>query len=382
MSGHYVKKSRHLLETELSTRMSLGLRDDLTYWEQDEYGALKAIDIADITKAHLSYKGAFPYFTDALSELCSIDPTDETGWHYIRGREDPFETHFSVNMGFEELVTLATDNEPTSKEPFKRELRRVMKEPPRLLVRTREFVEGRGWANMAILTQPFNIPSVGAGYENIDGTEDAAAARAYRIGVRRRVSNIQIDFYKALFNACLPGQGSDGGYVKTDRAFYAKYIRTLREIPQTAEGERKRLMFRNPRTGEIMERVDKGAYYKMILYLLFHLSSNKLVTQQTLSPQDVINMLAHVDPGQLYTRNGKLYVKNAYDTKLFIDKASWIFNEMARRGFCEKTAAATEHCIYRNTSEGIELTIYWKRNNPRYSIDAYSSNFIEENIPF
>ena len=64
-----IKYTKTAINTQLSTRKSEECKADLQIYDEQ----LKEISLKDIPKASLTYKGAFPYLVEALSELCTVE---------------------------------------------------------------------------------------------------------------------------------------------------------------------------------------------------------------------------------------------------------------------------------------------------------------------
>lgn len=364
----YIKHTRTAINTELSTRKSETNNAELQILDE----SLREISLNEIPKAALTYKGAFPYLVDALSELCTINPKFESGnrkgEYVIKGQGDKETTHYSAMLKWETLTELATRNEPTSKDTFRHEIMKIYRKAPNLYINL-----GNGHS---LLTHPFIIRNIVFDDLTIMSKKDAETCA--RLGITKKISYVDIEFFKPLFNACFPGN-EKGGYIETDPAFFAmlnKTIDTMRNDKNTLKIMNR---FYKPRTKQFVTKY-ASTYHKFILYLLAHISSNQKANSLTLNEEALIDLLAHVDPGQLYERNGKTYIKNEFDTKLFFDKSCMIYNQMAKYGYCEHTIAVSEHCIYSYENKKLKITITYKRETPRTNIDNYTSNFIENEL--
>lgn len=362
---NYIKQSRIAINSMLSTRRSESSREKkLTIFDE----SLKEISFDDIPKAALTYKGAFPYLVDALSELCTINPKWDNGEYVIKGQNDTSATHYSVALKWETLTELATRNEPTSKDYFRHEIMKIYKTAPNLYINL-----GNGHS---LLTHPFIIRNIVFDDLSVMTTKEADICA--RLGITKKISYVDIEFFKPLFNACFSGQ-EKGGYIETDPAFYAMFRKTIESMRNDKNTIAINSRFYNPRTGQFVTKYPT-TYHKFILYLLSHISSNGKANTLTLYQDDIIELLAHVDPAQLVDKNGKTYIRNHYDTKLFFDKASMIYNRMAKYGYCEHTIAVSEHCIYTYENGKLKIVITYQRETPRTNIETYTSNFIENEV--
>lgn len=356
-----VKYSKTAISTQLSTRKSEGENADLQVYDEQ----LNEISLSDIPKASLTYKGAFPYLVEALSELCTINP--QTNGHYVvKGQDDKFSTHYSACLKWETLVHLATRGEPLVKDNFRREIMNIYKKAPSLYIKL-----GNGHS---LLTHPFIIRSIY--FNDLSTMTKKQAETCIKLGIHKTIAYIDIEFFKPLFNACFPGK-EQGGYIYTDPAFFTMLQKTIHTMKNEPDNKKILSRFYNPRTRQFITK-SPATYYKFILWFLTHVSSNEKATSLTLCEKDLIELLSHVDPGQLIEKNGKAYIKNAFETKLFFDKAFMIYNQMGKRGYSEKTIAISEHCIYSKSNGKLQITITYKRENPRTSINDYTSNFMQE----
>lgn len=362
-----IKYSKTAINTQLSTRKSEVRNTDLQIYDEQ----LNEISLSDIPKASLTYKGAFPYLVEALSELCTINPK-LNGEFVIKGQEDRNSTHYSALIKWKTLVELATKNEPLVKDGFRKEIMNIYKKAPSLYL---NLGNGHG-----LLTHPFIIRSIV--FDDLSTMTKKEAEACIKLGITKTISYVDIEFFKPLFNACFPGK-EKGGFIYTDPAFYTMLQKTIHTMKQNTDTSKRLSRFYNPRTKQFVTKYP-STYYKFVLWLLTHISSNEKANSLTLNEEDLIDLLAHVDPGQLIEKNGKNYIKNPYDTKLFFDKACWIYNQMGKYGYSEKTIAVGEHSIYSRINGKLQIIINYVRENPRTNIDDYTSNFmneIEQNPP-
>lgn len=360
-----IKYSKIAINTELSTRKSESSKKSLQIFDE----SLKEIDIADIPKAALTYRGAFPYLMDALSELCTINPTVQTPEgekKVIQGQNDRETTHYSAILKWKTLTELATRNEPTSKDRFRIEIMNLYKSAPNLYI---NLGNGR-----SVLTHPFIIRNIF--FEDLSIMSKKDAENCKRLGITKKISHVDIEFFKPLFNACFTGKEKDG-FIYTDPAFFAMLNKTISTMRNDKNCLNIMNRFYNPKTKQWITKYPT-TYHKFILYLLTHISSNTNANTLTLYEDDIIEMLTHVDPQQLCEKNSKTYLKNQFDTKLFFDKACMLYNQMAKYGYCEHTIAVSEHCIYSYVNKKLQIRISYKRETPRTNIKSYSSNFIDE----
>lgn len=361
-----IKFSKTAINTELSTRKSELKKAGLQIFDE----SLKEIDLKEIPKAALTYRGAFPYLMDALSELCTINPTvmiNGEQKQVIRNQNDPETSHFSAMLKWETLTELATRNESTSKDRFRIEIMNLYKNAPNLYI---NLGNGR-----SVLTHPFIIRNIY--FEDLSVMSKKDAEICSRLGITKKIAMVDIEFFKPLFNACFTGNES-GGFIYTDPAFFAMLNKTINTMRNDRNCLSVMSRFYNPRTKQFITKYPT-TYHKFILYLLTHISSNANANTLTLYEDEIIEMLAHVDPQQLSESNGKTYIRNQFDTKLFFDKACMLYNQMAKYGYCEHTVAVSEHCIYAfDENHKLKITITYMRETPRTGIENYSSNFIEE----
>lgn len=353
-----IKQSKVAINTTLSTRKSESQNSDLKIFTED----LQEISIEDLKKSNFTYGGAFPYLTNALSQLCTINPKYDDGEYVIKGQDDNESTHYSAILKWESLVELATDNDPLSKDMFRHEIMKIYKTPPNLYINLNN--------GYSILTHPFIIRSIV--YEDRTQMSAKDAEICARLGITKKISHVDIEFIKPMFAACIE-KNNHGGFIWLDPAFYAKEIRTIEDIRTRPELLNQFKKFYNPRTNQYILKAPQ-TYYKYILYFLTHISENDNADYTTIN---AIEMLRHVDPSQLQTQNGKDYIKNKYDTKLFMDKAGMLYNTMAQLGYCEYTVAVIKYCTYDNTDN---YRVYYQKARPRTNIESYTSNFIESEV--
>lgn len=361
-----IKFSKTAINTELSTRKSESQNENLKIFDE----SFNEINLSEIPQASLNYRGIYPYLMDALSELCTINPTIKMDngeiVQVIRNQNDKEETHYSARLKWETLTRLATRNEETSKDRFRKEIMNLYKDSPSLYINL-----GNGYS---VLTHPFIIKTIF--FEDFTVMNKKEAEICARLGITKKISYVDIDFFKPLFNACFPGQ-EQGGFIYTDPAFFAMLNKTINTMRNDSNCLILLNRFYNPRTKQYITKYPT-TYHKFILYLLTHISSNQNSNTLTLSENDLIELLTHVDPGQLCLKNGKNYIKNSFETKLFFDKACLIYNQMAKYGYCEHTIAVSEHCIYSTVNGKLQITITYMRETPRTNIENYTSNFINE----
>lgn len=354
-----IKQSKIAISTTLSTRKSESVRENLTVYDE----SLQVVNIAELKKSNFTYGGAFPYLTNALSQLCTINPRLPNGDYVIKGQNDRSLTHYSALLKWETLNELATDNEPTSKDSFRHEIMKVFRTPPELYVNLNN--------GYSLLTHPFIIRSIV--YEDTSEMSKKDAEICARLGITKKISYVDIEFIKPMFAACIE-KNNHAGFIYLDPAFYAKEVKTIKKIQTTPDLTKKFQKFYNPRTNEYVLK-SAQTYYKYILYFLTHVSENDNADYTTI---DAIEMLRHVDPSQLQKQNGKDYIKNKYDTKLFIDKAGTLYNTMAQLGYCENTFGVIKYCTYDINTD--YYRIFYQKERPRTNIDPYTSNFIESEV--
>lgn len=360
-----IKYSKTAINTELSTRKSEAQKTNLQIFDE----SMNNLSLEDIPKAALTYKGAYPYLMDALSELCTMNPTVNINGEIkpvIQGQNNSETTHFSARLKWDSLTHLATRGEPTSKDRFRKEIMSLYKNPPSMYINL-----GGG---LSVLTHPFIIRSIF--YEDSSQMSKKDAEICARLGITKKISFVEIDFFKPLFNACFAGNES-GGFIYTDPAFFAMLTKTMNAMRNDKNCIVLMSRFYNPNTKQFIVKYPT-TYHKFILYLLSHISSNPRADTLTLYEDEIIEMLSHVDPQQLTQSNGKIYIRNQFDTKLFFDKASFIYNQMAKYGYCEHTIAVSEHCIYSRENGKLKITLSYKRTKPRTNVETYSSNFMNE----
>lgn len=360
-----VKQSKNLINTYNATRKSETNKNDLQVFEDIGQGQLKAVESLDeLKKAVFECSGAMPFLFDGISQLCTINPALPNGEMVIKRQDDKNETHYFARLKWETLVDMCTDNNPTVKDMFRHEFLSMFIKPPTTYVSL-----GNG---KSVLTHPFIIQNI----YYIDHTEmdqkDAEVCK--RLGITKKISYVDIEFFKPLFYASINPNGNHTGYITKDKAFYTKTIQTVYDIKADAELTKKFTRFYNPKTGEYVQK-DLKIYYKFINYFLMHLSENEQTDHTTL---DALEMLREVDPHQILLKDGKEYIRNKYDTKLFIDKACQLFNIMAEKGYCEYVQGVPTYCKYNQNDN--KYIIYFQREKPRTNVKEYSSNFMEEEI--
>lgn len=355
MSISKVKTSRNLINSTLATKMSES-NERIEIYNSDS----QLISIDDIPSHAFRYSGVIPFIGNALSELCTKNPIDENGRFVIKNQDNE-QSHYSAIIRWAELLKMATGNDPLSYETFLKEFLKVFRTPLTLYVSL-----GNGYS---AVTHPIIIRNIV--YADSSLMTRLEAERCARLGIQRKILYVDIEFLKPLFKACLEKTGH-GGFIFLESAFYAKLRRTIYEITQDEKMREIFMRFYNPQTGDYIKK-RPCTYYKYILYILSCLPSNKKVVTIDI---DAVDMLRHVDPAQLYRVNGVTYIKNKYDTKLFMDKAGMLYNVMAKKGYCENLSGAISSCIYTKD----KYTVGLRREGSKINIDSYTSNFMNEEL--
>ena len=343
------------------------------------------VNLADMPKAVVSYKGAFPYMADLMSWVCTINPTGENGEPRIKYQDEDTPYMF-IRLTREEFVWGATGDDPLATSHFWNEVFRLMKNNRAWAI---NFGNGRG------VIMPIFV--ITAGYEDLSQMSRADAAHCRAINVERRVSYIDVYFARPLFESCLKGKsgGKYGGFLTSEHAFYAKYTRALTVL--AAEGDAESLIYRrlcNPHeatfalTKEGGEDLDELApYYRMALCFLISAEGKAKFYEQDpwirKSGEEVTGWLRQANPRLLVTSKStkKVLIRNRRDAMCLIDTALWGLNKMARMGHADHLKAIPIRTIYRETASMLELEIeFYARGKSRRNIDCpiYTSRNIEE----
>lgn len=356
-----IKQSRISINSILSTKKSE--QEHINGIIDETNKECPTITINDMKIANFKYGGAFPFLTNALSELCTENPTFNNGEFVIQGQNDNT-THYHALLKWETLQFLATDNDPLSKDVFRKEILSLFKKSPSLYVKLNN--------GYSVLTHPFIIRSII--YDDKTTMKKKDLETCEKLGIQKKIAYIDIEFFKPMFADCLSKNPNNGGYFILEHAMFSKLRRTIHNIRNDNRLLQDFSQFYNSQTKENITHYPI-TYYKFILYFITHTSGNQNATSTTI---DAIDMLKHVDPNQLYERNGKTYIKNKYNTKLFIDKASKLFNTMGQMGYCENIKAVIKSCYYGITDT---YTINYEVEKPRINkLEPYTSNFFESEI--
>ena len=371
---------------EIADKILKGGQAELIF-EEYRTKALNArdeVNLADMPKAVVSYKGAFPYMADLISWVCTENPLDENGEPRIKYQNEDTPYMF-IRLTREEFVWGATCNDPLAVVSFWREVFRLMKSNRAWAI---NFGNGHG-----IVMPIFGII---AEYEDIDTMSEADAAHCRAINVERRLTYVNVYFARPLFEPCLPGKGRGryGGFLTSEQAFFSKYTRASTAL--AAEGDAESLIFRrlcNPceatfaLTKEGGEDLDElTPYYRAAL--LFLISAEGKVKLYEHDPfirkgaDEVIDWLTQIRPGLLVKAKGtgKVYIRNTTDAMCLIDRALWALNKQARMGLADHLKAVPIRTEYRETKAGLSLeTEFYARGEGRRNADVpvYTSRNIE-----
>lgn len=356
-----IKTSKTYIKTITSTRKSEKEIDKPIYRPLEDK-TLEKVNISDLSKGSFSYGGAFPFIMEALNQLCTLNPETDTGRKIIQRQDDKTELYYKVFLKWETLLELATGKEKLVKDNFRHEVMSLFKAPPTLYINLEN--------GYSMLTHPIIINNIV--YEDKEKMTPKEAEICSRLGITKKISYLEIEFLKPLFSACLE-KDTKKGYIYLDKAFYTKELLTINKIQNDPRLLVQFSKFYNPKTKQYVSKTSL-VYYKFILYFLTHITSNE---NADFTNFDAVEMLKHVDPGQLDRFNN---IRNKYDTKLFIEKACTLYNIMAQQGYCESTAGVPTYCLY-DTSNVYKL--YFKRDKPRTNIQNFTSNFeeIQQNEP-
>ena len=341
------------------------------------------ITLADLPKAMVSYKGAFPLLADGISELCTRNPTNEDGTPVIKFQDDDTPYLYAV-LHRDDLIGLCTNWEEHVLPTFWREVTRLVKTPKLWYI---NFGNGRGMAGHVFIINVY--------YEDLSQMSEADAARCRNLGIERRVTHFGIFFLRPLFESCLPGKskGAGGGFLTSEHAFYTYYTKALLALETEADAES--LIFRrlcNPNeatfalTKEGGEELDELIpYYRAALCFLAWAEGKAKFYEQDpwirKSGEEVIELMKQVYPGLLAVSKGKVYLKDRLGAMCLIDRALWGLNKMARMGYADHLKAIPIRAIYKETGAGLEIELeFWARGKRRANVDCpiYTSRNIEK----
>lgn len=329
------------------------------------------VNLHDINPSVFTTRCTFSHLSDFAAAICTLDPEDGFGEKVVRGRGEST-LYYSATTSKERLSDLAIDNEPTSEDSLMHELMRQGKHNITAAV---DFGDG-----VVMIMPLFRVAPIVIGIEFLHGR---LRRDCENMGLKAACVGFEIEFLKELFRACFPGATGHDGYIKLAKAFFAKFRRTIFELSSNPEPEERRelVRFYNPITKKPFVLEESKCYYKMILYLLTHVSSNPLAQSLTIAGGKLTEMLAQVCPSLLKMEGGKPRIRNIYDAKLFIDKSAFILNAMGRRGFCESMLAVTERSIYFRLPEGgFGVEIFYKKSGRRLDVPLYQSNFSDAEV--
>lgn len=327
------------------------------------------VSLQDIKPGLLQARSIFSHLCDLSAAVSTLDPTDGFGEKVIRGRGEPT-LFFSVSMSIPRFFDLAIDNEETSRQSLRREIAQCGKQAVKSVV---DFGDG-----VMMIMPIFRVTPIILATENLSGR---LKRDCENMGLPAACVGFEVEFLKELFRACFPGATGHSGYTPLSKAFYAKFRRTVIEMKSDIEEQKAILRFKNPRTNTYFELPDAKPYYKMILYVVTHISSNLYARSLTLEGDKLIEVLARTCPSLLETRGGKLRIRNIYDAKLFVDKSMCILNAMGRRGFCEHTPGVSERSRYFYPSEGgFGIEIFYNAGAKKQEIPIYRSDFIDTDV--
>lgn len=345
--------------------------------------AREEISLADMPKAIVSYKGAFPLLADGISELCTRNPTYADGTPVIKFQNDDT-PYLYAELHRDDLIGLCTGWEEHVLPTFWREVTRLVKNPRLWYI---NFGNGHGMAGHVFIINVY--------YEDLTQMSDTDAARCRNLGIERRVTHFGIFFLRPLFESCLPGKsrGKCGGFLTTEHAFYAFYTKALIMLDTEASAES--LIFRracNP-TGATLALTKEGGeeldelipYYRMALCFLAWAEAKAKFYETDAwirkGGEEIIDMMKQVYPSLLTVSKGKVYLRDRRDAMCLIDRALWGLNKMARMGYADHLKAIPIRAVYRETGEGLELEIeFYARGKGRANLDVpvYTSRNIEE----
>lgn len=365
----FVKYPRDAVGMENTSKRSLELAkkngDVRQIYEHDgdvKHDSIK-IDLQDIAPGLFQARCIFSHLCDFGAAVCTLDPTDGFGEKVVKGRGEQT-LYFSVYSSQERFFDLAIDNEPTSLQSLKRELNEGGKQTIKSFV---DFGDG-----VMILMPIFRAAPVTIGIEHLHGK---LKSDCEKLGVKAAIAGYRIEMLKELFKPCFPGARGHNGYIPLPKAFCAKFRRTVFELKDDIEEQKNILRFRNPITNTFFELPNAKAYYKMILYVISHISSNLNARRLAIEGDRLVEVLARTCPSLLETRGGKLRIRNIYNAKLFVDKSMYLLNAMGRKGFCDTNIAISERTFYyKLPTGGFGVEISYKRTANRLDVPFYQSN--------
>ena len=349
------------------------------------------VSLADLPKAYVSYKGAFPLISDGIQSFCTENPLDENGDPLIRYQDDD-SPYFYIRAERDDFFYRCTGGDPLAERLLLKEILELMKNNRAWAI---NFGNGHG------TIMPIFI--ITADYATQDEMSEADAQRCKNFNIERKLSYINIYFAKPLFETCLPGQGKGryGGFLTSETAFYSKYARALTSLIAGEDGESR--LFRrlaNPRAATLALTREGGEdldeltpYYRAAL--LFMISTEGKTGRAQFASHDpyirksadgVIDWLKQANPRLLVNARKKdktcvAYIRDRRDAMCFFDRALWGLNKQARMGNAAHLKAIPIRAMYRETDAGLEIEIeFYARGKGRRNEDApsYTSRNIED----
>ena len=326
-----------------------------------------------------NYRGAIPYFFDGLTMLIAEKPSTVQSW---------LDDYYRAHVQWDYLAELATGGDSVNRRRFHRATCQAYLKPPNLYLDAGAWEEKdeagnvTGKCNHGFVLHPIAILSM----ERLD--KKPITRKEARLGAnpperKDKEGNpihytwlgwLDIIFWKPLFEDCFKiadgGSIKGRGYVHLDGCLYSNFFTTWRE-------ERNCETFRrlyNPSKARL-EKKDHIIFWRGILYFLNNLSSNPQAETLTREGEKLAEMLASIDPGQLGTDDK---IKNKADVMVLIDQCLYLFNAMARRGYCERVAAVPTFTTWQDGKDGLKAIIRYARDTPRAAIKPYSSTYMEE----
>lgn len=300
--------------------------------ENRENSEMDIIKLEDIPKSAFSWRGALPYLTDAISALCTKDPKDENGEFVIKNRHDETTMFYSAKISRETLIKLATNNDYSQWDYLLRELKKGLKNPPTVFVRT---PKGLYYAQA--------INPLGIKYKEADDLTEQEKIMCEQIGGKIKIVDyVEFVFFKPLFADCFPkNKATYGGYIKVPIASYAKFHKIAEKLQ--------------------IEDSYISTYYSFALWFLTHISSNEKAQTLTLDESKIIELLQGIAPTQTRRKGNRYYLKDKNESVKFITNACKILNAMAKAGLGEDFKAIPECCNV-STVDGLQIVIGYKTN--------------------
>ncbi len=255
--------------------------------------------IESLTRSFFEIAGAHPYVFDALSYICT----------YHRGAidrvDDQTETHFRVRLPVEAFMDFSLDGRMQFKH-------RIMTELYDMASMQRGKVLPLD-AEHSVLTVPVRVELF---YEDGSKIDPSIARQLENLKGQAPVKLIALEFYKPLFASLLRGEEGESWF-PLPKAFHAKMLEMMDECRDLPE-------YKNAGIQAFPVQ-----YRKLYLYMNLHDNG-----QGDFLNLDGVDSLLSCYPTLVKTKGRANYV-DWWRARLFIKKASSLFNRMAERGLMD-----------------------------------------------